>query len=140
MAAMRDAVFIFGKLQNAANRREHWTEGASYKRVWRQKVWLAFRQYVYAPGIPKRVSIAANVWNLFDAHDGLRLACKPIVDGLVDAAVIHSDGPDCGHVFEYSQEIHRQQLGVAITVEVLTMGEQRTIQMARDFLASDPRA
>lgn len=42
----------------------------------------------------------ARVWNLFN-DDGLRAALKPVRDGLMDARVIHSDGPRSGHGFVY---------------------------------------
>ena len=107
-------VWIPGKLMNLSNVRLHWTKTAAYKRVWRQKVKLAIPPL--PPG-PKRVCLKATVWSLFDAHDGLRTALKPVVDGLIDARAIHSDAPDCGHEFLYAQQIDRQRRGVAIRIE-----------------------
>ena len=56
------------------------------------------------------------MWNYFDEHDGLRNACKPLVDGLVRARVIHDDAPSAGHLFLYTQVINRTDRGVLITV------------------------
>jgi len=113
-------VFITGKLMNVANNREHWRARHEYTRLWRNKVGVSsLRMRFWIPDHPKRVTLAANVWNLYDTHDGLRGALKPVVDGLVDAGVLHSDAPTCGHEFVYAQEINRRMLGVLITVEVL---------------------
>ncbi len=102
---------------NVANNREHWRTRHHYTKTWRAKVKLSgFRLATWTPDTPKRITLAAQVWNLFDAHDGLRGALKPVVDGLVDAGVIHSDAHDCGHTFIYEQEVNRKAMGVCITV------------------------
>lgn len=112
--------FLAGKLMNVANNREHWRTRHHYTKTWREKVKLSpFRCLRWIPEYPKRIRLEAKVWNLFDAHDGLRGALKPVVDGLVDVGIIHSDAPDCGHIFEYEQAIDRKSLGVRITIEAL---------------------
>ncbi len=120
--------FVPCELKNYANHGGHWTGKAGYQK---RLVGLAFG-YGYnalvnwAPAMtmnvrelaamPKSVSLEAHVWNIFDEHDGLRNACKPLVDGLVRARVIHSDAHDCGHQFLYTQIIDRKQRGVLIQV------------------------
>jgi hypothetical protein len=66
---------------------------------------------------PKRVTLDAGVWNLFDAHDGLPNALKPVVDGLVRAGLLDSDAPAAGHTFVYRQVIDRQYPGVLVRIE-----------------------
>jgi hypothetical protein len=57
----------------------------------------------------------AHTFNRFD-DDGLRNACKPILDGLVDAGVLHSDAPIAGHLVTYDQRIDRKHRGIQITI------------------------
>lgn len=112
-------IFVPGKLMNLKSNRAHWSSAIGYKRVWRQKVKLVFRWQ--AAGIiasqPKLVWLTAHVWNRFDEDDGLRAALSPVLDGLRDAGVIHSDAPDSGHTLIYGQRLDRRQRGVTITVE-----------------------
>lgn len=114
-------IFVPGVLMNLKSNRAHWSSAIAYKRVWRQKVKLAFRwdAATMIAAQPKRVVFDARVWNLFDEQDGLRAALSPVLDGLRDAGVIHSDAPDCGHRFEYAQRVDRLARGVAIYVEKL---------------------
>src|SRR5882724_4724946 len=105
-------VFLPGKLMNLKGNRAHWSSAIWYKRTWRRKVWLEMRNYrLPVATVPKRITVAANVWNLFDEIDGLRAACSPIIDGLRDGGLIHNDDPGCGHEFGYSQEVNRAALG-----------------------------
>jgi len=115
--------FVPCELKNYANRGGHWTGKAGYQKALRDKTnvlahtthwpdWLCGP----TPDIPKAISLEAHVWNYFDEHDGLRNACKPIVDGLTRARVIHSDAHDSGHQFLFTQVIDRAQRGVLITV------------------------
>lgn len=111
------SVFVNGKLMNLKTNRAHWSSAINYKRVWRQKVKLAVRFAIKGPAdTPKTITLAANVWNLFDEQDGLRAALSPVLDGLRDGGVIHDDGPTSGHTFRYAQTINRAQLGVEIAV------------------------
>lgn len=112
-------LFIPGHLKNYANGRVHWRTEAGYRKRWRTATHLAAkpRRWTSAEA-PKHVQIDARVFNLFD-DDGLRNACKPLVDGLVDAGVLHTDRPNNGHLITYEQEIARANRGVRITVEAL---------------------
>ena len=65
---------------------------------------------------PKRVHFHAHTWNVMDEPDGLSASIKPIRDALVECGVIHSDAPNSGHEFVYSQEVKRDQRGVVIRV------------------------
>jgi hypothetical protein len=116
------AIFVRGKLVNTKNARLHWKNEARYKREWRERVAEVLLETGWRnPGpeqaaIPKCVLLLGNVHGLMDEHDGLRVACAPIVDALQQAGVIHSDAPDSGHVFGYAQRIDRGQRGVEIRV------------------------
>jgi hypothetical protein len=109
------------ELKNYANHGGHWTGKAGYQRALRDTTHVlasALDPIGHWPAnMPKCITITAHVWNYFDAHDGLRNACKPLVDGLVRARVIHSDAHDCGHQFLFTQVIDRTRRGVQITVE-----------------------
>lgn len=112
---------ILGPLHNYANKGGYFggLAKAGYQKRWREKVQaiaLATRG-TWHPSEPKRITMTALVWNLFDAHDGLRNACKPVVDGLVRGGVIHSDAPNCGHIFEYGQRIDRARRGIEILIQ-----------------------
>jgi hypothetical protein len=111
---------IPGQLRNYANGRVHWRVEADYRKQWRTVVALTTRAWAAAarPEALKHVHLEAWTYHRFD-DDGLRNACKPIVDGLVDAGVLHSDGPDSGHVLSYSQAIKRKDRGIRITIEAL---------------------
>jgi len=112
-------LFIPGALRNYANGRVHWRTEAAYRKRWRLVVGLEARQRGWAtlavPEAPKHVEILAWTFNRFD-DDGFRNACKPIVDGLVDAGVLHGDGPASGHQITYRQAIHREDRGVWLTI------------------------
>ena len=111
------AVFVAGKLMNLKTNRAHWSSAIQYKRVWRQKVKLAVRTVAAIDAASaKTVTLAANVWNLFDEQDGLRAALSPVLDGLRDGGVIDDDSPKSVHTFRYAQAINRAQLGVTISV------------------------
>lgn len=116
--------FVPCELKNYANHGGHWTGKAGYQKALRTSA-HAIAMQAARSGIqwelgnsfdPKSISLEAHVWNLFDEHDGLRNACKPIVDGLVRARVIHDDAPSAGHQFLYTQIIDRTQRGVLIEV------------------------
>lgn len=66
---------------------------------------------------PKRITFELRTWNPWD-DDALAAACKPLRDGLMDAGVIHQDGPASGHRFVYTQSVARHQRGVWVTVEI----------------------
>jgi hypothetical protein len=111
--------FIPGSIHNYANGRVHWRTESAYRKQWRLGVALVARGLRWPaeamPDAPKRVHLLAWTFNAFD-DDGLRNACKPVVDGLVDAGVLHSDGPASGHHVTYDQAIHRHERGVWITI------------------------
>ena len=116
-------VWVPCQLRNHANHGGHWTKKAGYQKRLRERTQLLAVCSADTRGWtaawsrePKIVSLEAYVWNLFDDHDGLRNACKPLVDGLVRARVIHDDSPRSGHTFLYTQRIDRQRRGVLITV------------------------
>ena len=110
--------FVPCRLQNFANHGGHWRGKAGYQKRLRegcQLIGQALAQKV--PAGPLRIRLKARVWNLFDEHDGLRNACKPLVDGLVRARVIADDGPASGHQFLYAQVVDRTRRGVEIQIE-----------------------
>jgi hypothetical protein len=110
-------IFIPGALRNYANGRVHWRTEAAYRKRWRLAVGLVARPVGLAALAtePKHIHLDAQTFNRFDA-DGLANACKPILDGLVDAGVLHSDGPSSGHLVTYAQAINRKERGVRITI------------------------
>lgn len=113
-------VFIPGKLRNFDNGAHgHWSKKASYRKRWREAVMLCIRQEkcTMRPNDPKTITLTAHVWNRFDAHDGLRSALKPCIDGLVDAGVIQGDGPRVAHDFRYAQCINRHTQGVYLEID-----------------------
>jgi hypothetical protein len=116
------AIFVRGNLVNTKNARLHWKNESRYKRGFRERVAEVLLETGWRnPGpeqaaIPKCVLLLCNVHGLMDEHDGLRVACAPIVDALQQAGVIHSDAPDSGHVFGYAQRIDRGHRGVEIRV------------------------
>lgn len=131
------SVFVPGRLVNPLNGAHgHWSVPARYRRTWREKVHVAVwaqgrtvvdRNQVHSKepwrpaSEPKRITLHAHTWGHLDP-DGLAAACKPILDGLVDAGLIHSDAPDSGHEIAYSQEINRKKRGVHITWEARGTG------------------
>lgn len=120
MGAPRTTVefFVPCRLENHANRREYWRHERGYqKRVRETTQVLVPLALPWEAAVPKSISLEAHVWNIFDEHDGLRNACKPLVDGLVRAGLIHDDAPSAGHQFLYTQIIDRKQRGVLITVQ-----------------------
>lgn len=126
--------FVPCPIENHANRREHWRQERGYQKRLRDATYmLAFKAHILSHGrtqeiwgeAPKTVSLEAHVWNIFDEHDGLRNACKPLVDGLVRAGLIHDDAPSSGHQFLYTQVIDRKERGVLITIEPLADGRER---------------
>ena len=107
---------------NPLNVREHWATRAARARAQRRAVWAAMRWvriWPFGPEYPKRITMHAHVWRLMDS-DGLVAALKACRDGLIDAKVIHDDGPGSGHLFDPpTQEVNRRQLGVRIEVDVV---------------------
>lgn len=119
-------IFVPCELKNYANHGGHWRGKAGYQKRLRDKTHLmslAYRNELWptdAPEMtaaaPKCVTLTAYVWNYFDEHDGLRNACKPIIDGLVRARFLDDDGPKSGHLILYTQVIDRTHRGVKLTV------------------------
>src|SRR6185295_12058931 len=116
-------IWVPCELKNYANHGGHWTGKARYQRALRDKTHIHAleRRDTWDHGhdkaeTPKNVMLEMHVWNYFDEHDGLRNACKPIVDGLVNAGVIDNDAPSSGHLFLYTQILNRKMRGVLITV------------------------
>ena len=114
-------LFLPGARSNPLNgSHRHWSVRARWAKTWRTKAHLlvgaARGARGFDPATPKIIRFVANLWNLMD-EDGLRASLKPTLDGLRDAGVIHSDGPNSGHLFVYGQRIDRAQRGVRILVE-----------------------
>lgn len=132
----RIIAWVPGKLSNPLNGAHgHWSVKAKARKGWRERTRLCVGGALYRAGIladtapgawctrerwPSRVRkvvvLTAYVWNLYD-DDGLAAALKGCVDGLVDARVLHSDGPNSGHRIERRQQINRTHRGVEIVVE-----------------------
>lgn len=119
------AIFVAGILRNPLNELKHWRAESRYRNGWHDSVagallesgWKRHRPGDFTDAIPKSVHFLANTGGRMDS-DGLQAALKPVRDALVKAAVIHDDSPDSGHEFTYSQQINRQQRGVAIFVSL----------------------
>jgi hypothetical protein len=121
-------VFVPGPLFNPMNGSHgHWSKRARWAKGWRERTgmlllsYLGQHYYFTAPPRatePKVVTFHAQTGARWD-DDNLRAGMKPIRDACKDAGLIHDDGPDSGHVFEYTQAINRQQRGVRITIRAL---------------------
>jgi hypothetical protein len=122
------SVFVPGHLRNPLNGSwGGWRKHARLAKDWRertaQRVFLATYRVGAAlgtPRTPKRVTFTACVGRRWDT-DNLPAAIKPLRDALVDARVIHDDGPDAGHEFVYAQQLVRKfgaARGVGIVVEL----------------------
>ena len=122
------AFFVPVKLVNEKNARDpHWSARSKRAKLHRDATTYAVHQALNSdrtadwkieapPSQPKRIHISANVFNLFDSHDGLRAACSHIVDGLMDARLIQDDADRHGHEITYEQHIDRGNLGALVTV------------------------
>ena len=128
-------VFVATRLVNPTNERSHWAVRARRVKVQREtaavSVHVALSRLVTATSVygsesdlwntpaerPKYITFTAYVARKFDT-DGLQAACKSIRDGLQDCGLIHSDGPDSGHIFEYHQLIDRTRRGVEIAIRL----------------------
>jgi hypothetical protein len=121
------SVFVAGPLRNPMNGSHgHWSKHARWARQWRERT----AQHLFVaqlskqlwpratPTVPKRIAFELRTWNRVD-DDALGPMAKPCRDALMDAGVIHSDAPDSGHSFSYSQIINRAERGVRISVDVL---------------------
>jgi len=125
-------VFVPCRLVNPLNGSHgHWSTSA--KRVRRHKeatyavIWSALRnpqgagrvlwRITAKPETPKRVAFVFHVARRFDP-DALPAIAKPFLDALQAPGVrlIHSDGPDSGHVVTYAQVTGYTPHGVEITV------------------------
>lgn len=145
---MKIEFFVPDAIQNQDNARHgHWAGKARYQKDWRrrtaEKAWIT-RRLIPAWGsvrsdAPKRVTLLAHVWHLFDDTDGLRSALKPVIDGIgretpiykkiqgrqtlvghaPGALLIHTDAPGSGHEFHFAQRIDRKNRGVLVTVETI---------------------
>ncbi len=102
---------------NPLNARLHWAARARRARAQRDAValavWSALRvpqpdarglvwTITARPHDPKRVELVAHTARPMDS-DGLSASLKAIRDGLMDAGLIHDDGPTSGHTFRYRQ-------------------------------------
>jgi hypothetical protein len=123
-------VFVPTRLVNPTNERAaHW--GGRATRAKRQRaavamaVWAALRnpsrearmtvwRITAKPETPKHITLTGHVARKLDG-DGLQAALKHCRDGLIDCGLIHDDGPDSGHRFDYAQVV-RAPTGVLITV------------------------
>jgi len=123
------AVFVPGKLVNTKNARLHYMAESRYKRGWRERTTLAVfeadlwrqSQSTFFPGwdhTPKRITFAARTHGKLDS-DGLQVSLAPVRDAMIQCGVIHDDGPDSGHVFDYLPSvIDRANRGVTIRVSL----------------------
>jgi len=119
------ALFVPGKVRRQDNGSQgSWRAKAGYRKRWREriKVFLlssGYRLNKIPPETTKTIRIRAAVFNLFD-EDGLGAALKPVVDGLVDTGVLHSDKPEqvSGHRIMKAQHIDRKNEGVTILVNL----------------------
>ena len=124
VCAGRLVAWIPGRLRNPLNRGkgEHWAVAARERKGWRERTMLCCKdamhraKWRYHPAEPKLVVMTAYVWNLYD-EDALGPAMKSVQDGLVDAGLIHGDGPKSGHRITRRQEINRRHRGVEVVVE-----------------------
>lgn len=115
---------VAGKLRRQENGPQgSWRKKAGYRKAWRTRVQVSALvetrlQRPIDPTTPKTVRVRARVFNLYD-EAGLWSATKPVVDGLVDAGIIHSDRPTAqsGHRIVLSQGIDRKDEGVTIMVD-----------------------
>lgn len=143
--------WVPGRLSNPLNGAHgHWAAQSRDRKGWRERTMLCVRQAAQQSGTrlgrpgdhrgsppwpsdwPKLIVLTAFVWNRYD-DDGLRAACKPVVDGLRDADAIHDDGPKSQHRIEYRQQINRKRRGVEIVVQVLWPRRKRGAVMASEF-------
>ena len=111
------------------NVREHYQAKATRTKRQREAVCLAvwaalhdprgpgLRWRITDPAAPKVLTFTAHTARRFDSHDNLRMACKPLVDGCIDAGLIRDDRDDAGHAFEYAQ-VQDGRRGVAIRVQL----------------------
>jgi hypothetical protein len=128
---------------NTLNRRGHWVISMRRARAQRAAVVVAVleelhrqKMHVAVPATrPKAIQFEAHIGRAFDG-DGLQAALKSVRDGLIDAHLIHGDGPQDGHVFRYRQcpGTPRSQRGVAITIQLRGEGGDH------DMAESDPDA
>lgn len=115
------AVFIARRLVNPKNAGVVWQMKAwgRYKREWREAVTRALLEAGYHrgdvdPRVPKVITFRAIVPSAFD-HDGLALACSPLLDELKDGTardpgcgLISDDRDSAGHEVRYEQVVRRR--------------------------------
>lgn len=116
--------FVPGKLVNPLNgsfSRSHWSRRSRWANEWKART-IAALCAAHPNGddsvplhAPKRVTFLAQTGAAWD-DDAIPAGLKPVRDALI-GYVIHSDAPDSGHEFRYSQVICRQHRGVLIRVE-----------------------
>jgi hypothetical protein len=117
-------VFVPLKPVNPLNAREsHFTR---YRRGQREREALAAAlllelrtrgvSITAKPEQPKRVTFTVHAKRLFDEGDNLASVAKSLRDELIPLGLIHSDGPDSGHLFEYRQVVAKPT-GVELRVE-----------------------
>lgn len=116
---------VYGKIRRQENGPQGgWRKKASYRKAWRTRVKATGMRVVRMqaphldPATPKTVRLWARVFNLYD-EGGLWSATKPLIDGLVDAGILHSDKPfeQSGHRIFLSQTINRDDEGATLMVD-----------------------
>jgi hypothetical protein len=79
---------------NMANKRFHWAIKSKWNNSWKEEVlWTIYKnrkKFGKFPIINPKITIELHAVHLMD-KDGSYRACKPILDGLVDAGVIIDD-------------------------------------------------
>ncbi len=125
MPSLSDTLEVFVPMRpvNPLNRREHhfarWKRSQKERELLAMALWATLRAdgttVTATPESPKHVTFTVHCARLFDEGDNLAAVCKHLRDELIPLGLIHSDGPDSGHVFEYAQVV-QQPLGVQLTV------------------------
>lgn len=112
-------LFVAGKLTNPLNgSHQHWTTRAKWAEQWRTRTQVAWLQ-AGGPMVEATaavVTFTAQVGRRFD-DDNLAACLKPVRDAAVRAILGTDDGPTCGHLFRYNQEVRPvAERGVLIEV------------------------
>ena len=113
-------LFVAGQLRsrlNGSGSRAHWSRISRDARAWHELThvaWLMAGKPTWDG--PAVVTFTAYVGRLWDT-DNLPASIKNIRDAAVKLILGTDDGPRCGHVFFYNQEVRPMgERGVLVTV------------------------